>query len=221
MLLPETPGPPRRHIDIYAREEGVDVRHYDIDNLGQISRPVVSQIGGCYREVVFQRCEVILDACEDSRQVSCGEVFTVEDLVADDDTGERVGAVFGQDVVHSIQATVVGGCVAVEPDAEPDFDASQREFVDGVQDHFGLVAVGAVEADGVGELRENGHVHCDIVLAWGVAEAGWILRIEWGVVHSGEDFVEVDVSHELLDLSGIQVQIALAVADCRRCGFGR
>ena len=76
------------------------------------------------------------------------------------------------DVPELRELAGVSGGVAVEPDAEPDFHVDV-EAVDGVEDHFGLVAVVAVEADFVGEFRHDGEVARDVVLggdpfeAWG------------------------------------------------------
>lgn len=64
----------------------------------------------------------------------------------------------------------VSGCVGVEPDAEPD-GHWDGERVDRVEDHFGLVAVVAVETEFVGEEGHDGDVSGDIILAGGVQEA--------------------------------------------------
>lgn len=68
----------------------------------------------------------------------------------------------------------VGGGVGVEPDAEPDLHGDVED-VDGVEDHFGLVAVGAVEAEFVGEEGHDGDVAGDVVLCGGVVDAWWVL----------------------------------------------
>lgn len=89
---------------------------------------------------------------------------------------------------------VGGGGVVVDPDTEPDFDRiGEVETIDAFDDHFGLIAVGAVEADGWGELREDGYVDGDVVLVERVVQAFRILCAPWGVVHSREDSVEVVV----------------------------
>lgn len=97
------------------------------------------------------------------------EVFAEEDFVADRDAFKVGGGVGGEDGVEVGELAGVCGCVGVEPDAEPD-GHWDGEGVDRVEDHFGLVAVVAVEAEFVGEEGHDGDVAGDVVLAGGVLD---------------------------------------------------
>ena len=150
--LPELPRPPRRLGDGRACEKGVDVRHDVVCILGETGGPCVAEVGGRDGEVDVLSGEVFAGVGQGVADLGFGHVFAVEDFVADDDTDEGSGAGFREDVVHGADSAVVGCGVCVEPDAEPYFHGGEGELVDCVEDHFCLVAVGAVEADGVCEL---------------------------------------------------------------------
>lgn len=82
-----------------------------------------------------------------------------------------------------------------------------------------LIAVGAVEANLVGELTENGDIAGDIVLRGRIVDTGRILDIDRGIVHAREYLVQVRVVEQLFDLVAVDAEVALGVVAAARSLF--
>lgn len=136
--------------DLDAAEERVHVAHDNIDCLGHgVGRvPITPEIGRREWELDAFARQVLADGVKEIGEAACGQEAGEEDFVADDEACEGVLVVGIDDVPHLGQLAVVGGLVLLEVDAEPDFHAVFHvELVDGVEHHFRLVAVVAVEPD--------------------------------------------------------------------------
>lgn len=178
--------------------------------LGEVARPVVAEVGRGDGEIDLLGRQLLAHVAEDVVQGRDGHFLAEKNLVCDDEALEGICTVIIEDVPHLRQLTRIGRLVLVLPHAQPYLDVLlQLELLDGVDDHLGLVAVGAVQADFIGELAQHSHVARDVVLRRRVPQAVGVLSVERSVVHAGENLVQIRILHEGLDLLAVDVEVAV------------